>query len=170
MPLISTLFPMLVLVCLTGFSFFSEHEVRLLVFLFSLPNNSSCWIAFHVLVGLCLLYVFCLSFFDFLKFAIICLGVDILVYLSLSLSLSLYLSSLSSLSDSTRVWTQTLMLTRLEPFCFTYFSDRVSRFCPWLTLACYPPTYTSCVARIKDVFYHHLACLLRWGLINLLPS
>jgi hypothetical protein len=52
---------------------------------------------------------------------------------------------------STEVWTQGLMLARqvfynlshfLSPFCFSYFSDRVSNFCqgwPWFTiLRCLP--------------------------------
>jgi hypothetical protein len=37
---------------------------------------------------------------------------------------------------------------------------------PRLASHCDPPTYTSCVARITDVYHH--TCLLRWSLTNFL--
>jgi hypothetical protein len=42
-----------------------------------------------------------------------------------------------------------------SPFCFNYFSNRVSlTFYLELTLDCNPPTSISCVARITDVCHH----------------
>jgi hypothetical protein len=41
-----------------------------------------------------------------------------------------------------------------SPFQFSYFSDRVSHFSPWLASDCNPPMYTSNVAGITGVNHH----------------
>jgi hypothetical protein len=79
---------------------------------------------------------------------------------------------------STRVWNQGLAFARQtfyhlshapSPFCFSYFSDRVSHFCPgpaWATF--YLCFCVSCVPGIKGT-HHHAQLLVEWSLSNFLP-
>jgi hypothetical protein len=53
-------------------------------------------------------------------------------------------------------------------FGFSYFSNRVSYFCPHLALVSDLPPYASQIAGITDA--HYLAYWLRWGLINSLSG
>jgi hypothetical protein len=65
------------------------------------------------------------------------------------------------------VWTQDLILSRQvpyhlnhapSPFCFNYFSNRVSLFCQGLTLNHDSSTYASYIAEIIDMY--HYTCLV----------
>jgi hypothetical protein len=47
-------------------------------------------------------------------------------------------------------------------FCFSYFSGRVSYFCPGLALDHSPPTYTSCVAGTTSM-HHHIQLFVQSG-------
>jgi hypothetical protein len=50
-------------------------------------------------------------------------------------------------------------------FCFSYFSDKVSQFCPAPASNCDPSTYASCIAGNTDV--HHHIQLIFWDRVSL---
>jgi hypothetical protein len=51
-----------------------------------------------------------------------------------------------------------------RPFCFCYFSYRVSHlFCPGLVLDCDPPFYIPCIAGMASTYHDTQFYWLMWG-------
>jgi hypothetical protein len=70
------------------------------------------------------------------------------------------LRSLSLLGRNSTTWAMSSAL-----FCFSYFSDRVSHFCPELALDYSPPTCASNIAGITDTQKH--APNIGWDVVSL---
>jgi hypothetical protein len=72
----------------------------------------------------------------------------------------------------TRIWSQDLTLAKPtpSPFCFSYFSDKITLLCGLTTCLEIPPSYDSYVAGLIGTIMPPCFLLLRWGLVNFLSG